>query len=46
MNAELLGRGMISPGDELMVTVTDDPQEVVRIFQDCRRRMQLNYVAP
>jgi uncharacterized protein (TIGR00730 family) len=46
MNAELLGRGMISAGDELMVTVTDDPQEVVRIFQDCRRRMQLNYVAP
>src|SRR5690606_15221541 len=46
INNELLGRGMISPGDEQMVTITDDVHEVVRIFQDCRQRMQLDYVEP
>jgi uncharacterized protein (TIGR00730 family) len=46
LNTQLLGRGMISPGDEKMVTVTDDPHEVVRIFQETRERMQINHVEP
>jgi uncharacterized protein (TIGR00730 family) len=46
LNAELLGRGMISPGDDRLVTVTDDVEEVVRIFQECRQRMQLDFVEP
>jgi uncharacterized protein (TIGR00730 family) len=35
---QLLAGGMISGGDEKMFTVTDDPAEVVRIFNDARRR--------
>jgi uncharacterized protein (TIGR00730 family) len=46
LNAQLLDRGMISPGDEKMVTITDDPHEVVRIFQETRERMQIQYVEP
>lgn len=43
---ELLGRAMISSGDEKMVTVTDDPATVVRIFQNCRRRNGMAVVEP
>ncbi len=46
INKELLGRGMISAGDENMVTVTDDVYEAVRIFQMCRRRLNLSVVEP
>jgi uncharacterized protein (TIGR00730 family) len=42
----LLADGMISPGDEQMVTVTDDPSHVVEIFQDCRRRSGIAVVEP
>jgi hypothetical protein len=28
------------------VTITDDPHEVVRIFQETRERMQIQYVEP
>ncbi len=46
LNSQLLGRGMISPGDEKLVRITDDPHEVVRIFQETREQMQINYVEP
>lgn len=46
IRTQLLGRRMISPGDEQMVTVTDDPHMVLRIFQDCRRRSGLTVVEP
>ncbi len=46
LNNEVLRRGMISPGDEKMVTITDDVYEAVRIFQMCRRRMDLDVVEP
>src|SRR5690606_2390016 len=46
INKELLGRGMISPGDEKLVTITDDVYEAVRIFQMCRRRLNLSVVEP
>jgi hypothetical protein len=46
INTELLGRGMISPGDDRLVTVTDDIHEVVRIFQETRQRLQLDFVEP
>lgn len=42
----LLAEGMISPGDEKMFTVTDDPQEVVKIFNDARRRTGIHRAAP
>ncbi len=34
----LLAAGTISPGDEHLMTVTDDPYDVVRHINDCRRR--------
>ena len=46
IQTQLLGRRMISPGDERLVTITDDPQDVIRIFQECRERMQINFVEP
>lgn len=46
LNKEVLRRGMISPGDEQMVTITDDIYEAVRIFQMCRRRLDLDVVEP
>jgi uncharacterized protein (TIGR00730 family) len=42
----LLAEGMISRGDETMVTVTDDPATVVQIFHDCRRRSGIAIVEP
>jgi predicted Rossmann-fold nucleotide-binding protein len=42
----LLAQGMISPGDDAMVTVTDDPQTVLHIFQDCLRRNGISAVEP
>jgi uncharacterized protein (TIGR00730 family) len=33
MRAELLGQGMISPGDVDLLVVTDDPKEVVKIVR-------------
>jgi uncharacterized protein (TIGR00730 family) len=46
LNGQLLERGMISRGDHHLFTVTDDPHEVVRIFQACRERMQIDFVEP
>ena len=46
INTQLLDRGMISPGAEQLVKITDDPHEVVRIFQETRQRLQLGYVEP
>lgn len=46
LTERLLGEGMISPGDERLVTVTDDPHEVVRTINDCRRRMRITQVEP
>src|SRR5690606_11873629 len=46
LNSTVLGHGNISPGDEKMVTITDDIYEVVRIFQMCRRRLNLDVVEP
>jgi uncharacterized protein (TIGR00730 family) len=34
----LLGEGMISPNDEELLFVTDDPEEAVRIVSDCYER--------
>ncbi len=42
----LLADGMISPGDKELMTVTDDPYQVVRIINDCRRRMRITSVEP
>ena len=38
MRARLLGEGMIKPGDLDLMTVTDDPEEVVRIVRLAGRR--------
>ncbi len=46
IRARLLEEGMISPGDEHLLTVTDDPHEVVRIINDCRRRLRITQVEP
>ncbi|HRP08069.1 MAG TPA: TIGR00730 family Rossman fold protein [Gemmatimonadales bacterium] len=43
---QLLRRGMISPGDERLVTITDDIYHAVRVFQDCRRRNNLTVAEP
>jgi uncharacterized protein (TIGR00730 family) len=40
----LLADGMISPGDEKMFTVTDDPATVVRHILDCRKRLGITAV--
>jgi uncharacterized protein (TIGR00730 family) len=40
----LLAEGMISPGDQHLFSVTDDPHRVVRTILDCRRRMGIDAV--
>jgi uncharacterized protein (TIGR00730 family) len=42
----MLAEGKISPGDERMFTVTDDPAEVVRIIIETRRRLGIRSVEP
>ncbi len=38
INDELLASGLISPEDEQLLFVTDDPEEAVSIVADCHRR--------
>ena len=40
----MLAGGMISPGDEKLFTVTDDPAEAVRAIDDSRRRLHITVV--
>jgi uncharacterized protein (TIGR00730 family) len=40
----LIAEGMISPGDERLFTVTDDPAVVVRTILDCRARLGITSV--
>ena len=40
----MLAEGKLSPGDEQLFTVTDDPYEVVRCINDCRRRLHITVV--
>lgn len=42
----LLAEGTISPGDVDLFTVTDDPDEAVRIILECRERMGIAAVEP
>jgi uncharacterized protein (TIGR00730 family) len=46
LKARLLEGGMISPGDENLFTVTDDPYHAVRALMDCRRRLGIAEVTP
>lgn len=40
----MLAEGKISPGDEAMFHVTDDPYEAVRHINDCRQRLGITVV--
>jgi hypothetical protein len=42
----LLDDGYISPGDEHLFTVTDDPYHAVRALMDCRRRLGITEATP
>jgi len=44
MMATMLAEGKISPGDEKLFTVTDDPYEAVRAINDCRKRLGVTVV--
>jgi uncharacterized protein (TIGR00730 family) len=44
MMQNMLANGMISPGDEKLFTVTDDPAEAVRAIDECRRRLHVTVV--
>ncbi len=46
MRVRMLEGGMISPGDEKLFTVTDDPHHAVRALLDCRQRLGLAAVTP
>ena len=46
MKSSMLADGMISPGDENLFTLTDDPREAVRILIDSRHRLGITAVAP
>lgn len=40
----MLEAGNISAGDEHMFTITDDPDEAVRVINDCRKRLHITMV--
>jgi uncharacterized protein (TIGR00730 family) len=44
MHKTLLDGGMISPGDERLFTLTDDPQVAVQTILDAQQRLDLNGV--
>ena len=44
MTATMLAEGKISPEDQLLFTVTDDPYEAVRAINDCRHRRHVTVV--
>lgn len=44
IDSYLLEGGMISPGDDQLMTVTDDPAEVVRIILEARERLGITVV--
>jgi len=46
MRVRMLEGGMISPGDEHLFTVTDDPHHAVRALMDCRRRLGIAEATP
>ena len=46
MRLRLLEGGKISPGDENLFTVTDDPHHAVRALLDCRRRLGITEATP
>lgn len=46
MRVRMLEGGMISPGDENLFTVTDDPHHAVRALMDCRRRLGIAEATP
>ncbi|PKL93802.1 MAG: TIGR00730 family Rossman fold protein [Gemmatimonadetes bacterium HGW-Gemmatimonadetes-1] len=46
MHKTLLDGGMISPGDERLFTLTNNPEEAVQTILDCRRRLGIVAVDP
>ena len=46
MKARMMAEGYISPGDENLFTVTDDPHYAVRTLLDCRKRLGIKAVVP
>jgi uncharacterized protein (TIGR00730 family) len=46
MRVQMLETGKISPGDENLFTVTDDPHQAVRALLDCRRRLGITEATP
>jgi uncharacterized protein (TIGR00730 family) len=46
LQQRMLADGKISPGDERLFTVTDDPYHAVRALMDCRKRLGIQEAAP